>query len=94
MIQHKGIIPMAASTAFTMVGRTLALLGVSEHSLIEQTVLADSFLLKVLDFGGNKLATSEYPCNAPKKLILNRSPSNRYTLHNHIKVNLQCESKR
>jgi hypothetical protein len=58
MLQHKGIISMAASTAFAVVGKTLALLGVSRHTIHEKTVSADSCPLKVLDFGDNKLATS------------------------------------
>jgi hypothetical protein len=58
MLQHKGIIPVAASTTFAVVGRTSSLLGVSGHTILEQTVSANSCLLKVLDFGGNKLATS------------------------------------
>jgi hypothetical protein len=58
MLQHKDIIPVAASVAFTVVGRTSALLGVSGHTILEQTVLADSCPLKVLHFGSNKLATS------------------------------------
>jgi hypothetical protein len=44
MLQHKGIIPMAASTAFAVVGRTSALLGVNKHNIHEQTVSADSCL--------------------------------------------------
>jgi hypothetical protein len=58
MLQHKGIISMAASTSFVVVGRTLALLGVSRHTIHEQTVSIDSCPLKVLDFGSNKFATS------------------------------------
>jgi hypothetical protein len=58
MLQHKSIIHAATLAAFVMVGRTLALLGVSGHTLLEQTVLADHCPLKVLDFGGNKLATT------------------------------------
>jgi len=58
MLQHKGIIPVAASTTFMVVGWTSALLGVSGHTILEQTVLADSCPLKVLHFGSNKLATS------------------------------------
>jgi len=57
MLQHKGIIPVAASATFEVVGRTSALLGVSSHTIHEQTVSTDSCPLKVLDFGGNKLAT-------------------------------------
>jgi hypothetical protein len=49
---------MAASASFVMVGRTSALLGVSGHTILEQTVSADSFPLKVLDFDCNKLATT------------------------------------
>jgi len=41
-----------------------------------------------------RLHASQYPCNTPKKLILNRSMPKQYTLHNHIEVNLQCESER
>jgi len=58
MLQHKGIIPMVASIAFVVVGWTSALLGVSRFTIHGQIVSADSCLLKVLDFGGNKLATS------------------------------------
>jgi len=49
MLQHKGVIPMATSTAFAEVGWTSALLGVSGHTILEQTILADSCQLKVLD---------------------------------------------
>jgi hypothetical protein len=49
---------MAALTAFAVVGRISALLDVSRHTINEQTVLADSCPLKLLDFGGNKLVTS------------------------------------
>jgi hypothetical protein len=58
MLQHKGIIPVAASIAFAVVGRTSSFLGVSGHTILEKTVSANSCLLKVLDFGGEKLATS------------------------------------
>lgn len=58
MLQHKGIIPVATSTVFAVIGRTSALLGMGGHTILEQTVTADSCMLKVLDFGGNKLATS------------------------------------
>jgi hypothetical protein len=56
MLQHIGIIPTAASTTFAVVGRTSALLSVSGHTILEQTVSVGSCPLKVLDFGGNKLA--------------------------------------
>jgi hypothetical protein len=56
MLQHKCIIHVAASTTFAAVGRTSALFDVSRHPILEQTVSADSCPLKVLDFGGNKLA--------------------------------------
>jgi hypothetical protein len=39
MLQHKGIIHVAA---FVVVGRTLTLLGVSGHTILEQTVSACS----------------------------------------------------
>jgi hypothetical protein len=42
MLQHKGIISIAASTVFAVVGRTLALLGVSRPTIHERTVSADS----------------------------------------------------
>jgi hypothetical protein len=58
MLQHKGIIHVAALTSFVTVRQTLALLGVSGHTIPEQTVLADSCPVKVLNFGGNELATS------------------------------------
>jgi len=58
MPQHKGIILMATSAAFAVVGWTSALLGVSGHTILEQTVSIGSCPLKVLDFGGTKLATT------------------------------------
>jgi spore coat protein U-like protein len=58
MLQHKCIILVATSATFAVVGRTSTLLGASRHTIHEQTVSADSCPLKVLDFGGNKLATS------------------------------------
>jgi spore coat protein U-like protein len=58
MPQHKGIILMATSAAFAVVGQTSALVSVSGHTILEQTVSVGSCLLKVLDFGGNKLATT------------------------------------
>jgi spore coat protein U-like protein len=58
MLQHKGIIHVATSAAFTVVGWTSALLDVSGHTILEQTVSADCCQLKVLDFGSNKLVTS------------------------------------
>jgi len=57
MLQHKSIIHVAALAAFIMVGRTSALLGVSGHTILEQTVSADSCPLNVLDFDGKKLVT-------------------------------------
>jgi hypothetical protein len=44
MLQHKGIIPIVASTTFTVVGQTSALLGVSRHTIYKQTISADSCL--------------------------------------------------
>jgi hypothetical protein len=49
---------MVALAGFEVVGRTSTLLGVSWHTILEQTVSADSCPLNVIDFGGNKLATS------------------------------------
>jgi spore coat protein U-like protein len=58
MLKHKGIIPMAASAAFAVVGLPSALLGVSAHTILKQTVSTGSCPLKILDFGSNKLVTS------------------------------------
>jgi spore coat protein U-like protein len=58
MLQHKSIIPVAASIAFTAVGQTSAMLSVSGYTILEQTVSAGSCPLKILDFGSNKLVTS------------------------------------
>jgi hypothetical protein len=49
---------MAALAAFAVVGRTSALLGVSGHTILEQTVTDGSCPLKVLDVDGNKLVTT------------------------------------
>jgi len=58
MLQHKSITLVAALASFVMVGRTSALLDMSRHTIHEQTVSANSCPLKVLDFGGNELATT------------------------------------
>jgi hypothetical protein len=71
MLQHKSIIPVAASTTFVVVGWTSALLGVSGHTILEQIVSADSFPLKILDFGGNKLVTS---CGMASSTIFTTCP--------------------
>jgi hypothetical protein len=42
MLQYKGIILVAASTTFAAVGQTSALVGVSRHTIHEQTVSAGS----------------------------------------------------
>jgi hypothetical protein len=39
MLQNKGVIPMATSTAFAVVGWTSALLGVSGHTILEANYL-------------------------------------------------------
>jgi spore coat protein U-like protein len=49
---------MVASAAFAVIGQTSALLSVSGHTILEQTVTAGSCPLKVLDFDDNKLATT------------------------------------
>jgi len=71
MLQHKGIIPVAALTAFVVVGRISALLGVSRHTVHEQTISVGSCPLKVLDFGSNKLATT---CEMVSSIIFTTCP--------------------